>query len=112
MPLSLRAWVNGRCGRLHYSLLAVVTWLFYAGSLRGMISGLHLPAGVGIAILQVTLLTPFAIIQVPRLHDMGRTGWYALWGLVPMIGIFIATPLCFIRGTRGSNRYGAENSAL
>jgi uncharacterized membrane protein YhaH (DUF805 family) len=112
MLLSLRAWANGRCGRLQYWLLAVMTWLFYAGSLRGLMLGLHLPAGVGIAVLQVTLLIPFAIIQVPRWHDMGRSAWNALWGLVPGIGILIAIPLGLIRGTRGPNQYGAENRAL
>jgi uncharacterized membrane protein YhaH (DUF805 family) len=32
------------------------------------------------------LLIPFLALNFRRLHDVGKTGWYLLWYLLPIIG--------------------------
>lgn len=67
-----------------------------------------MPEGIGIAALRIALLIPFAAIQVPRWHDTDRSAWYALWALLPGLGmnLYIAIPLGLIPGTKGQNQYG------
>src|SRR5262245_59397397 len=51
------------------------------------------------------LLLPSISAGVRRLHDTGRSGWWILLGLIPLVGlvliVFLALP-----GTEGSNDYG------
>lgn len=50
---------------------------------------------------------PATAVQVRRLHDMDRSGWWVLLKFVPYVGIFgLYIWLCF-DGTEGDNRFGA-----
>ncbi|MBR2775212.1 MAG: DUF805 domain-containing protein [Selenomonadaceae bacterium] len=53
-------------------------------------------------------LTGFSMILTRRLHDIDRSGWFALIALVPVIGFFFSIYLFFAQGTVGSNQYGQE----
>lgn len=60
---------------------------------------------VGVALLMVAGLA----VQVKRWHDRGKSGWWVLIALVPLIGpiwAFIETG--FLPGTSGSNEYGPD----
>jgi uncharacterized membrane protein YhaH (DUF805 family) len=52
-------------------------------------------------------LVPSLAVTARRLHDIGQSGWFALLGLVPVIGTAILL-LAFPRGTPSTNRYGAN----
>jgi uncharacterized membrane protein YhaH (DUF805 family) len=47
---------------------------------------------------------------IKRLHDLNKTGWLYLLGLVPIVNFFFAIYLIVWKGTEGDNRYGAPNS--
>ena len=46
--------------------------------------------------------------EVRRLHDTGRSGWWWLIGIVPLIGAILLLVWFCSRGTYGPNRYGAD----
>jgi uncharacterized membrane protein YhaH (DUF805 family) len=59
-----------------------------------------------IAILLTAL--PALAVAVRRLHDTGRTGWWLLIGIVPLLGDLVLTVLCCLPGTGGDNAYGPD----
>ena len=63
----------------------------------GVLSGLYILA---------TFLPGLGVL-VRRLHDTNRSGWWALLGFVPLVGIVL---LVFVvqDGTPGPNQYGAD----
>jgi uncharacterized membrane protein YhaH (DUF805 family) len=57
------------------------------------------------ALAVLGLLLPGLGVAVRRLHDTGKSGWWVLLGLIPLIGLvllyFLALP-----GAEGANEYG------
>jgi uncharacterized membrane protein YhaH (DUF805 family) len=47
-------------------------------------------------------------LLVRRIHDIGRTGWWALVGLVPIAGAIILLVFTLSEGTPGPTRYDLE----
>ncbi len=48
-------------------------------------------------------------VAIKRWHDRGKSGWWVLIGVVPLVGplwMFIETG--FLEGDRGDNQYGAD----
>jgi uncharacterized membrane protein YhaH (DUF805 family) len=55
---------------------------------------------------------PFLAVEVRRLHDTGRTGWWWLFGLVPVLGWIVLVVFCATDGIAGNNRYGPSPRLL
>jgi uncharacterized membrane protein YhaH (DUF805 family) len=51
---------------------------------------------------------PFLAVEVRRLHDTGRSGWWWLFGLVPVLGQIVLVVFCATNGVTGDNKYGAD----
>ena len=48
-------------------------------------------------------------VGIKRCHDRGRSGWFLLVSLIPIIGsLWLAIELYFLRGTVGPNNYGDD----
>ncbi|MCJ2034009.1 DUF805 domain-containing protein [Methylobacterium sp. J-068] len=48
-------------------------------------------------------------VSAKRCHDRGRSGWFMLVQLIPLIGgIWYLIEVCCLRGTPGPNRYGPD----
>lgn len=60
------------------------------------------------AVLYIFLIISSLAGQVKRLHDRGRSGWFVLLSLVPLVNIWILIEVCFLKGTAGPNDYGAD----
>jgi uncharacterized membrane protein YhaH (DUF805 family) len=43
-----------------------------------------------------------------RFRDFGRSGWFAISFVVPIVGWLAAAAIIFVPGTRGPNRYGPD----
>ena len=56
----------------------------------------------------LALLIPSVAVVVRRLHDTNRSGWWYLIAFVPAVGGLILLYFCILRGTPGSNNYGAD----
>ena len=54
----------------------------------------------------LALLVPSLAVSVRRLHDLGRSGWWLLIGLVPVIGIIVLTVFALQDSEPGENAYG------
>jgi uncharacterized membrane protein YhaH (DUF805 family) len=54
---------------------------------------------------------PFLAVEVRRLHDTGRTGWWWLLGLIPVLGWIVLAVFCATSGAAGDNRYGPDPKA-
>lgn len=52
------------------------------------------------------ILIPGIAVMVRRLHDIGRTGWWWLIGLVPFVGAIVLLVFTVMEGEPGSNQYG------
>lgn len=64
--------------------------------------------GVLSLIFNLATLLPAVAVTVRRLHDIDRTGWWALLILVPVIGWIILIYFNALKGTHGPNQYGAD----
>ena len=64
---------------------------------------------IPIIIVSLLFLYPALAIYAKRWHDRGKSGWWTLIGLVPVIGgIWLLVELGFLRGTEGPNQYGND----
>ena len=72
----------------------------------------QLNAGIPVAGTAAILTIAVSIYQimftVRRAHDLGRSGWYLLWSIVPLVNIYIAIRISFIEGEKGPNRFGPD----
>jgi uncharacterized membrane protein YhaH (DUF805 family) len=55
----------------------------------------------------VTFLPAWAV-EIRRLHDIGKSGWWLLLWLIPLIGFIILLIWLIRKGTDGDNEYGAD----
>ena len=64
--------------------------------------------GLFSSIFMLVAIYPSIAISVKRLHDRNRSGWFLLLGIIPIVNIWIAIELWFLKGTDGDNNYGAD----
>ena len=64
--------------------------------------------GIGLlgGLYALAVLIPGIAVTVRRLHDTGRTGWWFLIVLIPIIGLIILLIFMVLDSTPGSNEYG------
>lgn len=64
--------------------------------------------GYGMISLLYSLLVfiPYLAVSVRRLHDIGKSGWMLLVGLIPIIGAIWLIVLFATDGEPGKNQYG------
>jgi uncharacterized membrane protein YhaH (DUF805 family) len=63
------------------------------------------------ALVTLGLLLPGLAMQIRRLHDVDRSGWWVLLAFVPLIGIIVLIVWWATEGTRGPNRFGSDPKA-
>jgi uncharacterized membrane protein YhaH (DUF805 family) len=57
----------------------------------------------------IASLWPACAITAKRLHDRGKTGWWQLVYLIPLLGqIWLVIELGALRGSVGENRFGPD----
>ncbi|MEM9013987.1 MAG: DUF805 domain-containing protein [Pseudomonadota bacterium] len=72
--------------------------MFFLGGLVG--AGELLPA-----LFALGLLAPNIAVSVRRFHDIGKSGWWTLIFIIPLVGL-IAMIYFFIKPSEGPNQYG------
>lgn len=53
-------------------------------------------------------LYPSLAISVKRCHDLGKSGWFVLLGIIPIVNLYYAVEVGFQKGTVGENKYGSD----
>lgn len=96
-----------------FNLLFAMAWAFVAGLLTGLFGGSFNQESrlmfmyKLIAIYYAVTTVPAMAVGVRRLHDTGRSGWWMLIGLVPLVGgIWLIVLMCS-DDNPGDNRYGS-----
>ena len=54
----------------------------------------------------IILFLPGIAVQIRRMHDINKSGWFILLNLVPFIGSIIVLVMLIEKGTLGKNRFG------
>jgi uncharacterized membrane protein YhaH (DUF805 family) len=102
---------SGRARRKEYWMF--VLFQILAGIAAGIVDGIFgtgFQYGSGIVSLLVSLglLLPGLAVSVRRMHDVNKSGWFILIGLIPIIGWIWILVLACTEGTRGENEYGPD----
>jgi uncharacterized membrane protein YhaH (DUF805 family) len=63
---------------------------------------------VTVSLFGLAALLPTIAVNVRRLHDIDRSGWWFLLNLLPIIGAIIMIVWFCARGTVGPNRFGPD----
>ena len=53
-------------------------------------------------------LWPALALVLKRLHDLGRSGWFAAVLLIPIANLLVMAEMAVVRGTVGPNRFGDD----
>ncbi len=103
--LSNYATFRGRAPRSEYWYFVLFQVLAnMAANMIDYATGSHL---VG-ALTDLALILPGLAVAVRRLHDIDKSGWWLLIGLVPVIGwLFVIIWAC-TKGSLGPNRFGPD----
>ncbi|MCH5676717.1 DUF805 domain-containing protein [Streptomyces gilvus] len=97
---------SGRARRKEYWMYALFVGIIYivlaviAGASKSM---------AGIALLGVfylAILLPSLAVGVRRLHDTGKSGWWLLFGIVPLVGGITLLVFTCLDSEPGPNKYG------
>lgn len=101
---------QGRAQRSEYWYFALFYLLIsiIAGVIDALTGTFDESSGIGLmgVIVTLALLIPSLSVSVRRLHDIGRTGWWLLIGLVPIIGIIVLIVFAATDSAAGENEYG------
>jgi len=60
----------------------------------------------GLAVVLLGSAIPGIAVQFRRLHDIDRSAWWGLLGLIPLLGALVLLVLHLLPGTPGPNRFG------
>lgn len=63
-------------------------------------------AGALSLLYSLAVLLPSTAVLVRRLHDTNRSGWWALLGLIPIIGAIVLIIFCVLDSQSGENQFG------
>ena len=105
---------SGRARRQEYWTFTLVAGAIglglYIGALVVM-SISELLGGVlflGYFLFALGLFLPGLAVAVRRLHDTGRSGWWYLVALIPLVGGFVLLYFLVVEGDAGPNEYGPD----
>ncbi len=103
--------IEGRAPRSAYWYWFL--FLILGGIVAGImdsIGGLGSIGGNGAlsSIFELATLIPSITLGVRRFHDLGKSGWWMLLILVPVIGWLIMLFFFVQAGNTGANEYGAD----
>jgi uncharacterized membrane protein YhaH (DUF805 family) len=115
VPLRQYATFTGRARRREYWWFTLLTVLvnIVLGIVDGAVMGgatLAQFGGIGPlgAIAALALIIPGLAVSFRRMHDLDRSAWWLLLGLLPLIGGLILLYWYVQRGTVGGNRFGPD----
>ena len=101
---------SGRSRRKEYwyYVLFVAIISIVLNIIDGLLGTSNPSTGFGLfsGIFSLAVLIPSIAVSVRRLHDIDRTGWWVLIGLVPLIGWIVLLIFHVQDSTPRTNRYG------
>jgi uncharacterized membrane protein YhaH (DUF805 family) len=101
-PFRKYADFSGRARRKEYWMFTLFNLVVYV--LLMLIAGDR--ASALIVVYALAVILPSFAVSVRRLHDTGRSGWWALVAAVPFVGGLILLVFMIQEGEAGVNRFG------
>ncbi len=99
---------NGRARRQTFWYFVLV--YFVIAIVLGIIQS-FLNTSILTGLLSLALLLPNLGLAVRRLHDIDRSGWWILIGIIPILGWALLIYWYVQPGTAGANQFGADPKA-
>jgi uncharacterized membrane protein YhaH (DUF805 family) len=101
---------SGRAQRAEYWYFFLFYLIIYIvlAIIDGITGTYNVDASIGLlgGIFALALLIPSIAVGVRRLHDTGRSGWWLLIGLIPLIGAIVLLVFTVQDSSPGDNQYG------
>jgi uncharacterized membrane protein YhaH (DUF805 family) len=95
---------DGRARRKEYWMFVLFNVLIAFG--LGIIEALIGTGGFLGAVYALAVFIPNLAVAVRRLHDTGRSGWFLLIGLIPLVGVIVLIVFFVQDSQPGSNKWG------
>lgn len=99
---------SGRARRSEYWWFSLI-YVAAATVLIGIGLAFNVPL---LAVFLLPLIVPMLTVSVRRLHDTGRSGWWMLIALVPVVGPIVYLVAMTVDSASGSNQYGPSPKAV
>jgi len=103
---------KGRARRSEYWYFALGNLiLFIIAAVIDNVAGINFdPIPYGPIYLLVGLATfiPSLAVLVRRLHDVGKSGWFLLLNLIPVVSLYLVYLVYIKKGDVGDNQYGPD----
>jgi len=100
---------SGRARRTEY-------WMFQLFNIIAFIVLYAIDVGLGTMFLGLiyglAVLLPSLAVAARRLHDIGRSGWWQLIGIIPLIGAIVMIVWCATEGQPEPNQWGANPKSV
>lgn len=101
---------TGRARRSEYWFYVLFTFIVYVvAMILDSILGLSVgdsPYGVIYGLCCLALILPGLAVAIRRLHDIGRSGWWLLIGIIPLIGAIVLLVFVCMDSQPQDNKYG------
>jgi uncharacterized membrane protein YhaH (DUF805 family) len=101
---------DGRARRREYWMFTLVNAAVYV-VLNILATQVSMYIGYLAIAYMLGILVPSIAVAIRRMHDIGKSGWWVLIALVPLIGGIWFLVLTVTAGQSGSNAYGADPKA-
>ncbi len=101
---------SGRARRTEYWMFALFN-IIIASVLMAIDLGLG-TYGALYSIYGLVVLIPGLAVAVRRLHDVGKSGWFLLVGLIPLIGAIWLLILMVTDSQIGPNKWGENPKGM
>jgi uncharacterized membrane protein YhaH (DUF805 family) len=107
----LREYANfaGRARRIEFWMFVLVSFgISVVLAIIDSVVGLQLGVGMGVlgGLYWLAVLIPSIAVGARRLHDTGRSGWWLLLSLIPLVGTIVLIVFWASEGTPTVNAYG------
>lgn len=107
---------SGRARRREFWLFLLFTLLIGVAlvAIDGLTGTYNKDAGLGLlsGVWALGTFIPYLAVGVRRFHDTGRSGWWWLISLVPLVGSIVLLVFFVKDSEPGSNRYGPNPKGI
>lgn len=103
---------SGRARRSEYWWFALVNFgllvsiAIVAAILKSIAGALGAIGSLAYIVVVLGTIIPGIAVGIRRLHDTGKSGWFMLISLVPIVGGIILLVFMFTDSQQGANQYG------
>ncbi|REE56267.1 uncharacterized membrane protein YhaH (DUF805 family) [Paenibacillus taihuensis] len=94
---------TGRARRKEYWMFLLFNIII--SIILGIIEGIS-GSGLLSKLYSLFIFLPSLAVTVRRLHDTGKSGWWVLIGLVPIVGFIVLLIFTCLDSDPGTNQYG------